>query len=168
MAVAWLLTTKAYAMSAKTNAARLLDQLKIGYELREYEVDPEDLAAETVAAKIGLPAEQVFKTLVARGDKTGICVAVIPGDAELDLKALAEASGNRKIQLVPVKELQALTGYIRGGVTALAGKKDYPVYVDETIELFDVISVSAGIRGLQILLAPADYLSVTKGTIAPL
>src|SRR5438105_6075423 len=109
----------------------------IHYELREYEVDPDDLAAETVAGKIGLPAEQVFKTLVARGDRNGICMAVIPGNTELDLKALAEASGNRKIRLVPVKELQTLTGYIRGGVTALAGKKDYPVFVDETLELFD-------------------------------
>jgi Cys-tRNA(Pro)/Cys-tRNA(Cys) deacylase len=152
----------------KTNAARLLDQLGIHYELRDYEVDPEDLAAETVAHKIGLPTEQVFKTLVAQGDRHGICMAVIPGDAELDLKALAVASGNRKIQLVPVKELQALTGYIRGGVTALAGKKNYSVYVDETIELFDVVSISAGVRGLQILLAPADYLRATKGTVAPL
>jgi len=155
-------------MPAKTNAARLLDQLRIHYELLEYEVDPEDLAAETVAKKIGLPAEQVFKTLVARGDRNGICQAVIPGDAELDLKALAAASGDRKIQLVPVKELQELTGYIRGGVTALAGKKEYPVYVDETIELFDVVSVSAGVRGLQILLAPGDYLNATKGIVAAL
>jgi len=155
-------------MPHKTNAARLLDQLGLHYQLREYEVDPEDLAAESVAAKIGFPPEQVFKTLVARGDRNGICMAVIPGNAELDLKALASASDNRKIQLVPVKELQALTGYIRGGVTALAAKKDYPVYVDETIELFDVISVSAGIRGLQLLLAPADYLRATRATIAAL
>jgi len=146
----------------------LLDRLGVGYELREYEVDPEDLAAETVAAKIGLPPAQVFKTLVAQGDRNGICMAVIPGNTELDLKALAEASGNRKIQLVPVKDLQGLTGYIRGGVTALAAKKDYPAYVDETIELFDTISISAGIRGLQILLAPADYLKATHGTIAAL
>jgi Cys-tRNA(Pro)/Cys-tRNA(Cys) deacylase len=152
----------------KTNAVRLLDRLGIPYELREYQVDPEDLAAETVAAKIDLPAEQVFKTLVAHGDRNGICMAVIPGNTELDLKALAEASGNRKIQLAPVKDLQSLTGYIRGGVTALAGKKDYPVYADETIELFDVISVSAGIRGMQILLAPADYLKATNATVAPL
>ncbi len=115
-----------------------------------------------------MPAEQVFKTLVARGDRNGICMAVIPGNAELDLKALAVASGDRKIQLVPVKELQALTGYIRGGVTALAGKKDYSVYLDETVELLDVISISAGVRGLQILLAPADYLKATRGTTAPL
>jgi Cys-tRNA(Pro)/Cys-tRNA(Cys) deacylase len=155
-------------VAQKTNAVRLLDQLGISYTLREYEADPDDLAAETVAAKIGLPPEQVFKTLVARGDRSGICMAVIPGDSELDLKALTAASGDRKIQLVPVKELQPLTGYIRGGVTALAGKKDYPVYVDETVELFDIISISAGIRGMQILLAPSDYLKVTNAVAAPL
>jgi len=156
----------------KTNAARLLDQLRIGYELRAYEVDPEDLAAETVAAKIGLPPEQVFKTLVARpvGSKDwhGIVMAVVPGDQELDLKALAAAAGEKKMELVPVKELQELTGYIRGGVTALAARRDYPVFVDETIELFDVVSISAGMRGLQILIAPADYLRATKGTVAAL
>jgi Cys-tRNA(Pro)/Cys-tRNA(Cys) deacylase len=152
----------------KTNAARWLDQLGISYELREYDVDPDDLAAETVAAKIGLPPEQVFKTLVARGDRAGICMAVIPGDAELDLKALAATAGDRKMQLVPVKELQSLTGYVRGGVTALAGKKDYPVYVDESIQLFDTISISAGTRGMQILLAPRDYLRATKGAMARL
>ncbi len=156
------------SVSPKTNAARLLDQLGIRYELREYEVDPQDLAAETVAAKIGLPAEQVFKTLVARGDRNGVCMAVIPGDQELDLKTLANAAGERKVQLVPVKELQALTGYIRGGVTALAAKREFPVYVDETIELFDVVSISAGVRGLQILITPADYVLATKGTVAAL
>lgn len=150
----------------KTNAARLLDQLGIHYELRDYEVDPEDLSAETVAAKIGLPAEQTFKTLLARGDRNGLCFAVIPGNMELDLKALAAASGNRKIDLVPLKEVQPLTGYIRGGVTALAAKKDYPVFADETIELWDLISASAGIRGTQLLIAPADYLRATQGTIA--
>jgi Cys-tRNA(Pro)/Cys-tRNA(Cys) deacylase len=155
-------------VAAKTNAVRLLDQLAISYELRDYEVDPNDLSAETVAAKIGMPPEQVFKTLVARGDRNGISMAVIPGDQELDLKALASAIGERKIQLVPVKELQPLTGYVRGGVTALAAKRDYPVYVDETIELFDVASISAGRRGLQILIAPADYLRATKGQLAVL
>jgi len=145
---------------------RLLEQSGIHYELREYEVDPEDLTAETVAAKIGLPPEQVFKTLIARGDRNGICLAVVPGDAELNLKALATASGDRKINLVPLKEVQPLTGYVRGGVTALAGKKDYPVFVDETIELFDVISISAGTRGLQILLAPGDYIRVTHAVVA--
>ena len=155
-------------MVQKTNAARLLDRMGIHYELREYGVDPDDLAAETVAAKIGLPPEQVFKTLVARGERNGISMAAIPGDRELNLKALAAAAGERKIQLVPVKELQALTGYIRGGVTALAAKRDFPVYVDETIELFDVVSISAGVRGLQLLIAPADYLRAIKGTIAAL
>ena len=153
-------------MTHKTNAVRLLDQLGVKYELREYEVDPDDLSAETVAAKVGLPAEQVFKTLVARGDRNGISMAVIPGDSEVNLKALAIASSDRKIHLVPLKELLGLTGYVRGGVTALAAKKDYPVYVDETIELFEVVSISAGTRGLQILLAPSDYLRVTKATVA--
>jgi Cys-tRNA(Pro)/Cys-tRNA(Cys) deacylase len=153
-------------VTQKTNAARLLDQIGIPYELREYEVDPEDLAAEAVAAKIGLPAGQLFKTLVAQGDRHGICMAVIPGDTELDLKALAAASGDRKIHLVAVKELQRLTGYIRGGVTALAAKKVYPVYADTSIERFNVISISAGVRGMQILLAPVNYLRVTKATLA--
>ena len=152
----------------KTNAARLLDTLGIRYELREYEVDPEDLSAETVAAKVGLPPEQVFKTLVARGDKTGVLMAVVPGNGELDLKALARLSGDRKVDTVPLKELQPLTGYIRGGVTAIGGKKDYPVFVDETLELFDVVAVSAGVRGTQIVLAPADYLRVTKGKVGPI
>jgi Cys-tRNA(Pro)/Cys-tRNA(Cys) deacylase len=150
----------------KTNAVRLLDQMGITYELREYEVDPDDLAAETVARKIGLPPEQVFKTLVARGDRHGVCMGVVPGDAELNLKSLAAASSDRKIQLVPMKELLGLTGYVRGGVTAFAGKKDYPVFVDETIELFDMISISAGVRGIQILMAPVDYLQVTNATVA--
>jgi Cys-tRNA(Pro)/Cys-tRNA(Cys) deacylase len=155
-------------MAHKTNAIRLLEQLGISYHLREYEVDPEDLGAETVAAKIGMPAEQVFKTLVAKGDRNGICMAVIPGNAEVDLKALASASGDRKMQLVPVKELQELTGYIRGGVTAIGAKKDFPVFVDETVQLFEVVSISAGVRGLQILISPADYLKATHGTLAAL
>lgn len=149
----------------KTNAVRLLDERKIPYELREYEVDPDDLRAESVADKIGLPAEQVFKTLVVKGDRHGVCLAVVSGDADLDLKALAKLSGDRKAELAPLKEVQPLTGYIRGGVTALAGKKDYPVYVDETAILFDVISVSAGVRGTQILLKPDDYLSLVDATV---
>lgn len=144
-------------MAAKTNAIRILDQLGIAYDLREYKVDPEDLSAETVAGKVGLPAEQVFKTLVARGDRNGVCLAVIPGNALLDLKALASATGDRKCDTVALNEVQPLTGYIRGGVTALACKKDYPVWLDETAQLFDIISISAGQRGLQILLAPEDY-----------
>ena len=149
----------------KTNAARLLDEAKISYELRDYEVDPDDLSAETVAAKVGLPPEQVFKTLVVRGDRQGVAFAVIPGNAELDLKALAKLTGDRKIEMAPLKEVQALTGYIRGGVTALAARKDYPVFLDETVILFDVIALSAGIRGTQIVLAPDDYIRVTSATL---
>ena len=153
---------------SKTNAARLLDGLSVRYELREYDVDPEDLSAETVARKVGLPAEQVFKTLVVRGDRHGISMAIVPGDAELDLKALAKVTGDRSLEPVAVKELQGLTGYIRGGVTALACKKPYPVVADETIELFDVISVSSGQRGTQILLAPADYLRAVAAKVGPI
>lgn len=149
----------------KTNAARLLDEAGIYYELREYEVDPEDLSAETVAGKVGLPAEQVFKTLVVKGERVGICLAVIPGDTELDLKALAKLAGDRKMELVALKEVQPLTGYIRGGVTALAGKRDYPVFLDETAILFDFISISAGVRGTQILLKPDDYIRTTHATL---
>lgn len=157
-------TRRISAERVKTNAVRLLDQLKVPYQLREYEVDPTDLSAETVARKIGMPADQVFKTLVVFGDRNGVCLAVIPGDSELDLKALAKVSGDRKIELAPLKDLQPLTGYVRGGVTALACKKDYPVYVDETVILFEEISISAGVRGTQILLNPSDYLALTKAT----
>jgi Cys-tRNA(Pro)/Cys-tRNA(Cys) deacylase len=149
----------------KANPARVLDRLGINYELREYEVDPDDLSAETVATKVGLPPEQLFKTLVVRGDRNGICLAVIPANEELDFKALARQTGDRKIDMLPLKEVQAATGYIRGGVTALACKKDYPVYVDELAQICDVISVSAGIRGLQILLDPEDYIRAVKARV---
>lgn len=149
----------------KTNAVRMLDNLGISYQVLEYEVDPNDLAAETVAGKLGLASEQVFKTLVARGDRSGVCLAVIPGNAQLDLKALAHLTSDRKVETVPLKEVQPLTGYIRGGVTALACKKDYPVYVDETAELFEQISVSAGVRGKLIQLTPADYLRAVNGIL---
>ena len=150
----------------KTNAARKLDELGIRYSVREYEVDPDDLSAVTVAAKIGLPVEQTFKTLVARGDRSGVCFAVVPGSAEVDLKKLAAATGDKKIEMVSLKEVQPLTGYVRGGVTALAAKKDYPVFVDETVEMWDEISISAGQRGMQILIAPEDYLHATGATVA--
>ena len=153
-------------MSRKTNAARLLDEAGISYELRSYPVDLDDLSALSVAAKVGLPPEQLFKTLVVRGDRHGICFAVVPGDSRLDLKALARITGDRKIEPVTLKEVQPLTGYIRGGVTVLGAKKAYPVYVDTTIELFELISISAGERGLQILLAPADYLRMCSATLA--
>jgi Cys-tRNA(Pro)/Cys-tRNA(Cys) deacylase len=150
---------------SKTNAARLLDTLGIRYELRDYDAGDEHLTAEEVASRVGLPAEQVFKTLVARGDRTGVMLAVVPGDSALDLKALAKTASDRKCDTVPLKEVTPLTGYVRGGVTALACKKEYPTFVDETVELFDVVSVSAGVRGTQILLSPADYLRATKAQI---
>ena len=152
----------------KTNAVRLLEEMGIAHELRAYEVDPDDLTAQTVAAKVGLPAEQVFKTLVARGDRHGVCFAVVPGNGRLDLKALAKLTGDRKVETVPLKEVQPLTGYVRGGVTVLAAKKAYPAYADETIELFEVVGISAGMRGLEILLAPADYLRVTGARLGPI
>ena len=152
----------------KTNAMRILDMLGIHYEIREYEVDPDDLSAEKIASDIGLPPEQVFKTLVARGDRRGVLLAVVPGNAEVDFKALARQSDNRTVELVALKEVQPLTGYIRGGVTALAGKRDYPVHVDEQIQLFDLVAVSAGLRGKQMLLAPDDYLCATQATVGPI
>lgn len=143
----------------KTNAARFLDGLGIAYELKAYEVDEADLGAESVAAKVGLPPGQVFKTLVVRGDKTGILFACVPGESELDLKKLAAVSGNKKVELVPLKEVQPLTGYIRGGVSPLGAKKHYPVFLDERAKQWPVIAISAGIRGCQILLA-AEQLAL--------
>ena len=152
----------------KTNAARILESLAIPYTLQEYEVDPDDLSAVAVARKIALPVEQVFKTLLTTTGPDQYAFAVIPGDAELDFKKLARAAGARKAEMVSLKDVQPLTGYIRGGVTVFGAKKDFPVFADETIELFDFISVSAGQRGIQILLAPQDYLRVAKATVADL
>lgn len=152
----------------KTIAARILDQAKIRYELREYDWNEDELDAVTVARKVGLPPEQVFKTLVVRGDRTGVQVACIPGNAELDLKQLAVVSGNKKVEMVPVKEIQGLTGYIRGGVSPLGMKKEYPFFADETAEILDLISVSAGQRGLQMLLSGPDLIRVTKAHLAAL
>lgn len=152
----------------KTNAARALDALGIRYEVRTYDVDLEDLGARSASAKVGLPLEQVWKTLVARGDRTGVMFAVVPADAEVDLKALAAASGDRRVELVPLREVQPLTGYVRGGVTALAARKPYPVIVDELIELHAVVSVSAGARGVQLLVSPADYVRATGARVAPI
>jgi len=154
--------------SAKTNAARILDRLKLPYQVLKYDVDPDDLAADSTAAKLGLPPEQVFKTLVARGDRQGVCLAVVPGHVQLDLKALASLAGERKVDTVPLKDVQPLTGYIRGGVTALGTKKTYPVYVDESMLTFDQVAVSAGKRGLMLWLAPQDYLTATQATLGPL
>jgi Cys-tRNA(Pro)/Cys-tRNA(Cys) deacylase len=152
----------------KTNAARILEGLSIPFTLQEYEVDPEDLSAVNVARKIGLPVEQVFKTLLTVTGPKEHAFAVIPGQAELDFKKLARAADVRKTELVSLKDVQPLTGYIRGGVTVFGAKKDFPVFVDETIELHDLISVSAGQRGVQILLSPQDYLRVSKATVADL
>lgn len=151
----------------KTNAARLLDSLGIAYELRAYDVDPEDLTAISVARKIGMPIEQVFKTLLTRTSDNTFLFAVVPGDAELDLKKLASVAGVRKAELAALKDVEPLTGYIRGGVTVLAAKKPFPAFADETLEIFDHISVSAGQRGLQLVLSPADFLraAATQTTI---
>jgi Cys-tRNA(Pro)/Cys-tRNA(Cys) deacylase len=152
----------------KTNGARELDALGIHYELRDYEVDPEDLSAISVARKIDMPVEQVFKTLVCVTEAREHLFAVVPGGDELDPKKLAAAAGVRRVELAPLKEVQPLTGYIRGGVTVFGAKKRFPVFADETIELFDVISVSAGARGTQLILAPADYLRAAGAIVADL
>ena len=152
----------------KTNAARLLEGLKIPHTLQEYPVDESDLSAEHVAREVGLPLNQVFKTLVARGDRTGVIVAVLPGDGELDPKALASVSGNKKVDLVPLKEVQPLTGYLRGGCSPLGMKKKYPVFLDESAQSFPFVSVSAGLRGLQLFLEPEHLRAACDGTWAAL
>lgn len=149
----------------KTIAARILDQMNIAYELRDYEVNEDELDAVSVARKVNMPPEAVFKTLVARGDKTGVMMALVAADAELDLKKLATVSGNKKIELVAVKELLALTGYIRGGCSPLGAKKKYPVFIDETVILSEQVSISAGQRGLQLILAPDDLQRATEATL---
>jgi Cys-tRNA(Pro)/Cys-tRNA(Cys) deacylase len=149
----------------KTNAARMLDAAGVRYELREYAVDEDHLGAAEVAAAIGIPPEQVFKTLVARGGRAGVMMAAIPANSELDLKALAAASGDKKIDLVAVKEIPGLTGYIRGGVSPVGARKAYPVYLDETAKLSEVISVSAGVRGCQMIVAPDDLIRVTGAVV---
>ena len=151
----------------KTNGARFLESLGIAFELLEYEVDPGDLSAITVARKIGMPAEQVFKTLLTVGNPGAFFFAVIPGDAELDFKKLARAAGVRKTEMVSLKDVQPLTGYVRGGVTVFGARKAFPVYVDETALLHDRIGVSAGTRGTQLILAPDDYLRAARALEAP-
>ena len=154
-------------MSKTTPATLALTRAGIAFALHPYDYDPDAPRTGLQAAEaLGWAPEQVFKTLVARGDKQGVCLAVVPADCELDLKALARATGDKKVDTVALKEVEPLTGYIRGGVTALACKKAYPVYLEETAELFDVISVSAGVRGVQILLAPGDYIRIVAATVA--
>ena len=152
----------------KTLAARVLDRWKVNYELREYTWSDDELDAVTVARKIGLPPEAVFKTLVARGDRTGVLMACVPANVELDLKKLATVSGNKKVELVSVKEIQSLTGYVRGGVSPIGAKKDYPLFIDESVQLVDAVSISAGARGLQMILAPDDLQRVTVAQLADL
>ena len=149
----------------KTNAARLLDTLAIDYQILTYPVDPNNLVASATADKLGLPHDQVFKTLVIRGDRHGICLAVLAANAQLDLKALAKLTCDRKLAPVALKDGQPLTGYIRGGVTALACKKNYPTSVDEWMEAHDQIAVSAGVRGAMIWLNPQDYIRATQATV---
>lgn len=152
----------------KTNVARLLDKAKIAYQLVSYEVDENDLSAIHVAEQLGENVEQVFKTLILHGDKNGYFVCVIPGADEVDLKKAAKVSGNKKCEMIPVKELLPLTGYIRGGCSPIGMKKHFPTYIHETAELFDQIYISAGQRGLQVLLSPADLIREVKALTANL
>ena len=149
----------------KTNAARMLDQAHLPYRLVEYEVDEADLSAETVASKIGLPEARVFKTLALRGDKTGVLLVLIPAGTELDLKAIAQASGNKSCDLLPLKEVLPVTGYVRGGVSPLGTKKRFPVYLDASAMTHEEISLSAGVRGTQILMAPSDLQGVVQAKL---
>lgn len=150
----------------KTNAARLLDKAKIKYELVPYEVDENDLAAMHIATQLGEDIRQVFKTLVLKGDKTGHFVCVVPGDAEVDLKKAAKVSGNKKVDLIPMKELLPTTGYIRGGCSPVGMKKVFPTYFHSTCMDFDYIYVSAGVRGLQLKVAPADLVKYVRASVA--
>ena len=152
----------------KTNAARILDRLKISYEIKTYEVDENDLSAVHVAETAGIDIDTVFKTLVTRGDKTGIVMAVINGNDEINLKNLAKASGNKSVEMIALKELLPLTGYVRGGCSPLGAKKDYPVYLDSKALNHEKISISAGQRGMQLILSPQDLIKATNATVADL
>lgn len=149
----------------KTNAVRILEQHAVTYRLAHYEVDEDDLRATSVAVKVGMAPEQVFKTLVCRSEGGLVCFAMVAANTELDVKALAKAFGERKMQPVPLKEVQPLTGYIRGGVTVLGAKKAFPAAIDATALLFDEIAVSAGARGTQVIVDPARYVEVTGATV---
>lgn len=155
-------------VTKKTNAARLLDQLRIVYELIPYEVDENDLGATHIAAQLGQPIERLFKTLVLRGDRTGLFVCVIPGAEEVDLKKAAKVTGNKKVEMIHVKELLPLTGYIRGGCSPVGMKKPLPTWFHQSVMNFDHVFCSAGQRGLQFRIAPADLVRAAHGTIADL
>ena len=152
----------------KTNVARLLDKAKVAYELIPYEVDESDLSAVHVAAQLGEDVDRVFKTIVLHGDKSGYFVCVVPGEHEIDLKKAAKVSGNKKCELLPMKELLPVTGYIRGGCSPIGMKKHFPTYLHESAASFDYIYVSAGQRGLQVRLAPADLLREARAAYADL
>lgn len=152
----------------KTNAARILDQQKISYELIPYEVDENDLGAQHIASQLGEEIQQVFKTLVLHGDKSGYFVCVIPGAEEVDLKKAAKATGNKKCDLIPMKELLPLTGYIRGGCSPVGMKKLFPTYFHSSIILYEYIYISAGVRGLQFKLSPQDLIKAARGTVCDL
>lgn len=152
----------------KTNAARILDKLGIDYEIKTYEVDENDLSAIHVAQVVGMDISTVFKTLVTRGDKTGVIMAVIGGADEINLKALAKVSGNKHVEMIALKELFPLTGYVRGGCSPLGAKKNYPVFVDSKALLQEKISISAGQRGMQIILSPKDLVTAANATVADL
>lgn len=152
----------------KTNAARLLDKAGIEYELIPYQVDEDDLSAAHLAGQLGEDVRQVFKTLVLRGERTGLFVCVVPGDSEVDLKKAARAAGDKKADLIPMKELLPATGYIRGGCSPIGMKKPFPTFIHDTCKEFPRIYISAGMRGLQIKIAPADLLSYTGATICDL
>ena len=153
---------------AKTNAARLLDAAGIGYELVPYEVDEEHLEASHVAEQLGEDLDQVFKTLVLRGDRNGLFVCVMPGSLEVDLKVAARISGNKSCEMIHVRELLPNTGYIRGGCSPIGMKKPLPTFIHESALLYDCIYVSAGVRGLQLRLAPADLIRFTAAEIYPM
>lgn len=155
-------------MVAKTNALRVLEQAGVQFEVRAYTLAMDEFTATRVAELVELPPDQVFKTLVAIGERNGPCFAVIPANTELDLKALATAHRERRIRLASLKEVLPLTGYQRGAVTAIAAKKPYPVYLDEIAELFDEVAVSAGAKGIQVVLATSDYMEITRAEIAPI
>lgn len=152
----------------KTNAARLLDAAGIPYELIPYSFTEDDLSAQHVAAELGENIDQVFKTLVLRGDKTGLFVCVIPGDFEVDLKLAAKISGNKSCEMIHVKELLPNTGYIRGGCSPIGMKKALPTYIHESAELYDYIYISAGVRGMQIKIAPQDLISYVGADVYPI
>ena len=156
------------AAMKKTNAVRILEGMKIPFELMEYDIDMDELSAEDAAVKTGVPEEQTFKTLCCRGDKTGVMLVCVPAGRELDFKALAAASGNKSAELVHLKEVLGLTGYMRGGCSPLGAKKKYPVIIDDTALLFDFITVNAGHRGLLFKLAPTDLMRAAEAHAAPL